>query len=311
LFYVACTRARERLFLLDTANGKGPGSRSRFLRDLDAGKAIMPVSIKDIPQSVWRISRKDLEERDPPPLQIGLSDLIMYLECPYQFGLRAIVGVQPAVGEELGFGKSLHELIRRRHDSGRAWTDSERRRQVTTHVKVPYMSADAEVQVRRAIAARMAGLEELGAFQRVTAAEIPFNVVLDAGIVKGNVDCVLKDEDGTLSIRDWKSSIHPQFVARYELQLQFYAYALRCQNVEVVYADMVDVAASARTGHLVARPVDLGRAALERLSTRFQNAVHGIRAGDFSATPSPDSCGACDIYRICAVRWNLETSDEQ
>ena len=110
LFYVAATRARERLFFIDGAGAEAK-RRSVFLKELAEQGDILPGNLGGIPNAVWAIEGKDLEEKDPAPLRISLSDLLIYYECPYQFGLRRIVGVQPSVGEELGYGKSLHELI--------------------------------------------------------------------------------------------------------------------------------------------------------------------------------------------------------
>jgi superfamily I DNA/RNA helicase len=88
LFYVANTRAKERLFLLDPASVDAR-RRSVFLTNLATDGVLKPTHIDAIPASVWHISKKDMEPGGVAPLSIGLSDLLLYVECPFQFGLRA------------------------------------------------------------------------------------------------------------------------------------------------------------------------------------------------------------------------------
>ena len=109
LFYVAVTRAREHLFLLDTAGGR-TGRRSVFVEDVKRRGVLPDEGLVEVSDGTWSVPQEDLLSERRAPIAVGLSDLLLYLECPYQFGLRKIAGVQPAVGDELGFGKGLHEL---------------------------------------------------------------------------------------------------------------------------------------------------------------------------------------------------------
>ncbi len=307
LFYVAMTRAKERLFLLDPVRQRDH-ARSIFLRDLQDKRILDVTTLVQIDPAVWQLDPADLKDDDPVPLRIGVSDLLLYVECPYQFGLRRGVAIQPSVGDELGFGKGLHELIQRRFETKAEWTKDELKKQVDTHVNLPYMSETGEAQSRRVIENRLLELDKLGAFAAEVESEMAVEVLLDGGIVHGIIDSIQPDGEGTVLVRDWKSNIHDDLIPRYERQLQFYTYALRLQGRTVSRADIVDVAASAEQGRLVTREVDISENAIGGLVHTLEQSLKGIAEGNFTAKPCPISCACCDMYRICSERYTDDTT---
>lgn len=304
LFFVAATRARERLFCIDYENGSG--NQSVFKTELPKDVAEHVCSLSKVPSLVWKISASDIKEKDPVPLRIGLSDLLIYVECPYQFGLRRIVTIQPAVGEELGFGKSLHELIQRRFDHGKPWPIEELQEQAKEHVFMPLVSKENEDKSRKVIVERIATLEKIGAFVTGAEPEITVEVSLGPGIIHGVVDCVYKQKDGSVFIRDWKSSIHDTFISRYEKQLQFYAFALGQKGMIVSGADIIDVSASHKLNRLLSRQVNISTSTLKNFATELKASLIGIRDRQFQAKPSVITCTGCDMYRLCKMRCNCE-----
>lgn len=306
LFYVAATRAKERLFLLDGARNK-PKDRSVFLEELKDREVVAPSDLSDIDQNVWKIDKEDLRERDPTPLRIGLSDILLYVECPYQFGLRRVVAVQPSVGQELGFGKGLHELIQRRYEAKQQWTSAELREQVERHIFLPYMSEKAEALSRKSIENRIKKLDSFDAFSAEVEPEMPVEVLLDGGIIYGIIDCVQLNKDGSVLIRDWKTNIHENLVPRYERQLQFYAYALRLQGRRVSEAEIIDVAASAEQNKLVGRQVDISEGTVSELIKTLNHSLKRVTKMEYAATPHTISCSCCDMFRLCPERIDGET----
>ena len=301
LFYVAVTRARERLVMLDTAAGTAT-SRSVFLQDLERRGLLPDEGLPEPSSATWSISTDDLHPRSDPPISISLSDLLLYLECPYQFGLRRFTGVQPAVGDDLGFGKGLHELLQRRADSGLAWTRQDLAVQVERHVHLPLTSEVQERRARLAIERRVAVLDQLGAFPDDVQQELPVEVFLDGGVVTGTIDFVYTLPDGSMVVRDWKANIHGQFLSRYTRQVQIYVHALRLQGNSVTGGELVDVAATAQANQLVTVDVDIRESTITRLISECQEALHSIRACSFRPTPHVQTCGSCDVRPICAVR---------
>jgi CRISPR/Cas system-associated exonuclease Cas4 (RecB family) len=214
-----------------------------------------------------------------------------------------LAGLQPAVGDELGFGKGLHELIQRRLQAAEPWDDATRYQHSIDHVHLPLASAGIETESRKAIASRLAELERIGAFDATVETEVEIEVVLGAALINGIIDVVEVLPDGRLRIRDWKSNIHEEFLERYELQLAFYAYALYQAGRVVSEADLVDVAASAKAGKIISRQVDITPARLQALVHTLSQAVSAIRNDVFTATPTPVACASCDLSRVCAFRF--------
>ena len=307
LFYVAVTRAKERLFLLDTARFS-ERTRSIFLTEQHRAGNIHPASTASLPPFIWDISRESLQETDRPPVRIGLAELLLYLECPYQYGLRRMVGIQPSVGQELGYGLGLHGVIRRRFDDRFAWQADTIRERVDRHVNLPYMSQQDELTARRAIATNLSKLESLRAFEGEVESEMQVEVVLHDGVIHGVIDIIHTNEDGTVVIRDWKASIHDRLLPRYERQLQFYVCALHREGKEVSKAEIVDISQSARDNTISSHQVDVSEHAVRSLLEALEDALEGIAANDFSPKPNAMSCSCCDMYRLCAVRTKYDAS---
>jgi len=301
LFYVATTRAKEKLIYL-SPTGNDPKKTSRFIVDLQRKGAISESKLNSIDLDSWNISPLDLKEENKPPVRIGLSDLLIYLECPFQYGLRRIVSVQPSVGEELGFGKGLHELIQRHYEDKPIWSETELNDQVTENVILPLMSEDGEKKSQKAIKNRIRQLETLGVFNADVETEVKIEVPLKNGVIHGIVDLILKNPDGSLIVRDWKSNIHENLLPRYEKQLQFYYFALSNQNRNVIQADIVDVGQTNSTGVLSTYVINNSREAIDELIVQLDKAMEGISKSEFTPTPGIRNCSCCEIAKICAKR---------
>lgn len=117
LMYVALTRAERYLYV--TASGE---RRSRFFQSLgrlisDVGGIVTENGL-DIRDSLdYRPSAISREDR----LTTNFSDLRYFLECPYDFYLRNVLGFAPTIGQEFGYGRGLHNLLRVIHMNPRHW----------------------------------------------------------------------------------------------------------------------------------------------------------------------------------------------
>jgi len=301
LFYVASTRARERLLLLDFADGNVEKS-SQFLRKLFADKIIVPGNIPQQASNVWRIDLEELKHSDTPPVRLGVTDLLLHIECPYQYALRRVIGIQPSVSDELGYGKSLHELIQRRCEAGGPWNHDELNKQVEQFVHVPYMSEKGAQTAQKAIKNRISMLESYDAFSGEILSEIKIDQPIRGGLIQGAVDCIQKQDNQKLTLRDWKTNIHESLLPRYKRQLQFYTYALSNREIEINKAEMIDVGDSKTQGKLVACEVDISSDALASVVDEANMAVQQIKNGEFTPKPNLCTCSCCDMFKICSLR---------
>lgn len=304
LFYVACTRAKERLFLFDFA-ASNPEKRSPFLKKLSGHMAFMDFNDAAARTEIFRLSDEELKAPDPSPLRMALSDLLMHMECGFQYGLRRIAGIQPSIADDLGYGRSLHELAQRRFNHGRNWNEADLERQVEDNVHLPYVGEKQLQESKAAIKKRIRSLEKAGAFTGHAQPELRVDAVFENGIVHGIVDCVVSD-DTSATVRDWKTNIHSDFVPRYERQLQFYVHALQSLGKNVARAEMVNVGATHESGELTIVPVSTLAEAITDNVVRIGETLRNISQRQFAATPSESTCRVCDMRRLCSYRASDE-----
>ena len=308
LFYVAMTRAKERLIITDPCNTTS-SLRSEFIGPINHLLHSNDATLPEVDSQFWNIDSSDLKDDQTDSVRIGLSDLLLYLECPFQFGLRRSIGVQPAVGDELGYGLGLHELIQRRIDHGKTWSGSDIDTYANEHVHLPLMSESAERKAKRSIAKRILKLQDLGVLDEETLPEVRIEHALGTGVIHGIVDGLVRGSDTAYIVRDWKSNIHASLIPRYERQLQFYAYALQHSGYSVQRAEVVDVGATETDSHLVTHQVDISDATLLNLIQLLDTSMSKIKNRDFSPQPSKQNCENCDMSKICGERWSDAATD--
>jgi DNA helicase-2/ATP-dependent DNA helicase PcrA len=299
LFYVACTRAKERLFLIDPCF-ENENSRSAFLKNIDQAHTLSPMRLEKIRSSEF-VLQSDIQNNESP-LEIGLSNLLIYMTCPYQYALSKVAKIQPSVGDELGYGKGLHEIIQRRIEDGNNWDKPRIKSEVDEGVHLPLMSLDGEINSKKAIVNRISTLQELGIFNQRSTPEVDIEVEIENSIITGKIDGITETETNELIIRDWKSSIHDEFLIRYEKQLQFYAYALNKKGKKVARAELVDISETDKHKSLITREVDISEKRINNLLVEIQEGVKNMLSNNFTPTVSRESCIGCDMQRICNKR---------
>jgi DNA helicase-2/ATP-dependent DNA helicase PcrA len=134
---------------------------------------------------------------------------------------------------------------------------------------------------------------------RPIAVEQEFSVMLGRDRVRGRYDRVDRDPDGRISITDYKSSDvrDPATAgrrARESLQLSIYALAYESQHGRLPDELSLHFLESGIVGRSASSPRRLAKAA-EQVTTVSE----GIRAGEFTAKPSPMRCGFCPYREIC------------
>jgi DNA helicase-2/ATP-dependent DNA helicase PcrA len=114
LFYVACTRAKERLFLTCAKDYGGARERkpSQFLYEMGL--------LEPQKQKTAKIKRHDLAESGQQsvehfsyslPKQFSYSQIKAYETCPYQYKLRFVLGIPTNDSFQSSFGRSIHNTM--------------------------------------------------------------------------------------------------------------------------------------------------------------------------------------------------------
>ena len=136
-----------------------------------------------------------------------------------------------------------------------------------------------------------AGLPEHGPARMV---EVSFAIEVGGAEVRGRIDAVFLDEDGTVHLIDWKTG-RPRESYKQRLQLPLYALAanrlwgveperMRLAYVFVPGAERVEV--------------EVGEGFLERAERRVAGAIQTIKSGAYEPTPSHYACSHCPVMGV-------------
>jgi DNA helicase-2/ATP-dependent DNA helicase PcrA len=296
LFYVAMTRAREWLSLSahDTPN-KQKVAPSPFLLNVHEGP---PPHLASLPLPSAAEARDEKEDL----VAITFSELMSYKSCGLAYRLRNLIGFQPSLAPELGFGKAVHHLMRnvaehtRRHKTPPSPNQLEMIFDQTFYLpaanKVGHrqMKDAARKLVNRYITQYGDDLK------RVWAIERPFELHLENAIITGRADVILDEEDGvasSLAIVDYKTATDED--REYDLQLQIYADAGKREGLDVKAAYVHDLKAGDRI------IVDVSALTLKRGEAEVVSLVDRLRSRKFDPNPGK-ACRGCDVKSICRHR---------
>ena len=292
LFYVAMTRARD--FLSVSRHERVTVQRKRpspFLTDVTA-RTCAPGEVR-FPEIE---PRKAGEEQ---PLTLSFSELSQYLGCGMAYRLRGLIGFQPRLAPELGYGKAVHHMLRSIADHTRkvrkAPSPDEIDQMLDSQFFLPTANKPAHRQMKDA-ARKLIG-DYVSTYEsdlyRVWESERPFELRLDGATINGRADVILDQEGGVptgLAIIDYKTSTRGE--SDHNLQLQIYANAGRREGLDIRGAYVHDLKNIKRTDVAVDIP------ALKGAEQVVVDAAVRLKARDFTANPSK-SCRSCEVRTVC------------
>ncbi len=258
IFYVAMTRARERLILSGATPSEGP--IGWLTEALEAG-GVVPEMIhcsEAADQVIAQPPARSVPRRAEPPRQpphrprataLSYSSLSQYRRCGYRFYLERVLGLPATAGSGTQAGEGAPEpALGASGASGLAATE----RGVLVHLLLerldfrrPLLPADAPEDVNNLVAAfiesplrrRLAGAREVRR-------EEGFCFLLEDALITGVLDVVATEAGGTTLVVDYKSdrleAADPADVVAREYAIQRLIYALAAlragaASVEVVH----------------------------------------------------------------------------
>jgi DNA helicase-2/ATP-dependent DNA helicase PcrA len=294
LFYVAITRARDWLSVSrhERVTRKAVAA-SPYYRDVDEHECD-PAGIRS--PVIEPPSRGDGDE-----LSLTFSELAAFIECGMAFRLRNLVGFQPRLAPELGYGKAVHHVLRSiaetTRETGNVPTPDEIDNILDHSFFLPTANKAAHRQLKNA-ARRLIGTyasKHEADLHRIWETERPFELHLDGVIVSGRADVILDREGGiekALAIIDYKTSTSGN-VLDHALQLQVYADAGRREGLDVQAAYVHDLKAASRDS------VGVDASDIADAETVVSEAATRIRARDYRPQPGA-GCRRCEVRTICA-----------
>jgi ATP-dependent DNA helicase UvrD/PcrA len=311
LFYVAITRARDRL-AIHSRPGRGqdrtpPG----FLRPMLSNRALAE-SLVSRPAVCGTPSRKAEFEISPvgswmlmPPefkadeLSLSAHAVESYSTCPLKFKLEKDWRIPGDAAAAMQFGSAIHTVLRQYYDPA-PHAPKLSVEEAVERFQGEFAKALIEDPLQRSL------YEDLGARQLrtlldseprgsvdVVAAELPFNFPLSGRKITGRIDRIDRISDNVVRVIDYKTGAPktPRY-AEDSLQLSIYAMGARAlgfvpQELEFLNLQNNEHMATTRTA-----------AHLERARQRIEDAANGMAAGRFPAKPG-QHCQWCDYRRLC------------
>ena len=321
LMYVAVTRAERYLFI--TASGN---RQSKFYRSISrlvnnvGGVVIEPndtYSIQNIQLLPTSFSR-DLR------LSTSFSDLRYFLECSHDFYLRKVMGFAPTIGQEFGYGKGVHNLLRAVHSDPQRWAELagqgnvlEQEIQELINRGLFYLRYTTGSPAQNM---RQAGLRAVAQYIRFYIDELvnlefepekEFETLLEEEqvLVSGAIDVIRLDDPPRVTLIDFKSGNADNENAsgldedEMRLQISLYGHAalheLEYQPEQGLVRYLGENDPNRRQ-----RQIDLDQNSINEARQNALDMVRSIKNRKFFNGPSdrkPDRCEICDFKSFCGL----------
>lgn len=136
--------------------------------------------------------------------------------------------------------------------------------------------------------------------------EVPFALEVDGREVRGRIDALFVDENGTFHLVDWKTG-HPY--ESYKKRLQLPIYALAANRLWGIEPERIRLAYAFVPGDEMVE-VDTSEGFLERTENKVQDVMGRIQAGHFTPTPSRYACSHCPVMGIVIEGCPSEVPEE-
>jgi DNA helicase-2/ATP-dependent DNA helicase PcrA len=173
---------------------------------------VKPENI-DLPDS-------EADDRDTgDPISITYSELAAFIDCGLAFRLRNLLGFQPRLAPELGYGKAVHHVMRAVAEATKASGQVPTPAQIAELLNASFFLPSASKPAHRLLkdAARRLVTTYIDKYEadlyRIWETERPFELHLGGVTVSGRADVILDQEGGiatALAIVDYKTATHTE-----------------------------------------------------------------------------------------------------
>lgn len=297
LFYVGMTRARDWLSVSrhERVTTKAV-SASPYHAEVAADVGLVDPAGIELPTIA------PVADGHGEPITVTYSELAAFLDCGLAFRLRNLLGFQPRLAAELGYGKAVHHVLRTVAQHTQATGQVPTATQIDAILDASFFLPTANKVAHRQLkdAARRLvtsyARDHADDLRRVWETERRFELHLDGITITGRADVILDEEDGVptaLAIVDYKTSTSGADLGEHALQLQVYADAGRREGLDVRAAYVHDLKAASREG------VDVDTNAVDDAESVVVDAAARLRARAYDASPGA-RCRSCEVRTVCS-----------
>jgi len=339
LFYVAMTRAKEKLFLTSADNYGGVRKKkiSRFVFESNQEKeTIVEVEKGEGLLADFQFKKIKVQEKGELvydiPKAFSFSQISLYQRCPYQYKLSYILNIPKKGNPALSFGNSihntLHEFYKKVQEFNSAKQDSlfggmfeEVKAAEQSNIKVPSVDdllalydekwiddwyankAQREDYYKKGKKILKKFYEDnIGKWTVPVALESWFKMRIGDFFVQGRIDRIDQDDEGALHIIDYKTGKTKEKLSTGDKD-QLLIYQMVCSKLPE-YRNLG--ATNKLTFHYLEDNVEtdfIGKEKdLARIEEKTLKTLHDIKDKKFDATPNKMVCKYCDFKSICGYR---------
>ncbi len=295
LFYVAMTRARDRLYVSGHAkvNNRRVGASPYLDHVVDVMQQSVNSDPKRTPGDLYGLHKPGVSEA----LDLTVSCIADFRACPRKYEFRHVLGFSTSIAMELGYGKALHNSIRRVAEAavGEDADDELVESTIEQDFYLPFANKPAHLKMQNAAKALVKRYftEHAPKLGPPSAIERPVALNRDSWALAGRVDAIFESERSGLMLVDFKTTVTDEGVPTAEFQLRIYAAALRAEGERVVSALIHDLKASTQFD------VDVSEDSVRNALDETDRIAEALSTGRPRATPGI-ACKACDFRSICS-----------
>jgi len=306
LFYVAMTRAKERLFItsaLLSGTGKSKKKPSKFIEEAGVQTILGEVGSSFAEQLMLPIPKTVRREVRPlfVPSQISASQVESYESCPLKYKYNYVYKIPVPQHHALTFGIVVHAVLKELGRLAKQGTPATVHDALELYEK--FWNSEGYESKQHELSQKKKGIEQLEKYLEAHPDilslaplyfEEGFKFKLDNITVNGRIDRVDR-KDGLVTVTDFKTgSAKDQKYADQDLQLSVYAIAL--QEVFQLHADRLVL--SYMDGP-TDRHTTRGSEDLDQAKERVLAAMKGIQEQQFAPNAGPMTCQFCPFKTIC------------
>lgn len=300
LFYVAMTRSQKFLHMT-WAPVPGNNRYSKPSRFWQSVCGMQYVSRK-VPDYSGRIRLTPAARDSVSHVEVSITDLKYFLECPYQFKMRTLYGFNPPLHEALGYGRSIRDALtdfHKRSSQEDIGTREAASALLDKHLHLPYAYPDLKNRLRDTATRNLQSYfdKASGDLSHVCYDECPVSLRLgEFASASGRTDILRDNDTGETSVVDFKATSRhgSEEVSEDQLRLCVVGYT-QSTGRRPDYIEVRDV----ETGEPLKQPVD--DAMIDDVMRRSSEAADALRSNVFEPTPGEAKCMRCDFRGLCSA----------
>lgn len=304
LMYVACTRAKEKLFLSysDKYEGNKTWKPSVFinemtgLEDTEFNENLEEI-VEEPTKEIKVVKEFDLS---PSPLKLSYSKLTCFETCPLKYKFKYLYNLPSPSTAAANFGVSVHETLNQFYE-GLKHGKSPNLDDLKNLFEKNWIPSGYDSRAHHK-ARKKQGITIIENYFETNKEnwiipeimERPFNLKIGNYVFSGRIDRIDKLEDGTYEVIDYKTG-QSKKDKKIDKDLQLSLYALACRDVYEIYASKLSLYfLEDNEKHSTSRTAE----SLEKAKKDIIEKTDELMKSNFEATPG-FLCQYCEYRLIC------------